>query len=410
MPAFPEPMSTQNPYAGAAADAANAAGRMASSMADNLAATARQKQQLAQQQDQAAKQEELEYWKEIGSGKAVPFEPYSVQAPDSSGLVKRTPNQPPGNGQVRDLKAFGKSLYYPTDQEKAAAKAKAAPELDESNSIAPTGELSDALTKAGWKPGQRIKPADAHTLLESLTLAIPKDESDIHYSDDPDGTLHVFHTDKKTGQSAETATFPGTGKGTAAKSAKSYQFSYHTDDAGNVHVLRGDPDSGNVDEVKVVKGAGAKRKDPDAQAAAKPPSPGQLRAVAQKKGDGLAKAEGEFQKEMQGALTPEDRQTAIGNLTRAKQAVQNEYEESLGTLTGHDVPHFDYGSQAQPAQAPAQAAAPGSVPQGGRGANAAPAQAKPQGRIRVKLQDGRTGSVDAGEFDAKTMTRLDGAK
>ena len=49
----------------------------------------------------------------------------------------------------------------------------------------------------------------------------------------------------------------------------------------------------------------------------------------------------------------------------------------------------------------------GASPTGGKGAPAPKkSAASAKSKIRVKLKDGRTGTIDASEFDAKTMTKV----
>jgi hypothetical protein len=76
----------------------------------------------------------------------------------------------------------------------------------------------------------------------------------------------------------------------------------------------------------------------------------------------------------------------------------------------------DHPGQPVPTALPAAGAPPAAKPTGGgRGAPAAPApkaaapvaaKPAPAGRMRVKLASGQTGTIDAAEFDSKTMTQL----
>ncbi|HXR40489.1 MAG TPA: hypothetical protein VN776_15415, partial [Terracidiphilus sp.] len=201
----------------------------------------------------------------------------------------------PGGGQ--------QGLYMPTPDESLASKLK-----------------TEAANKPPKEPRTRV---DTESF--SQPVLIDEESGDVKPLKIPEG---ITHTGK-----------PSAGHG--------YQFSYHTDDEGNVHVLRGDPDSGEVTEVKTVKGAGGKKKDPDAPAK---PSAAQLRLITEKKATGLKQAEqsyGKLMTDMGGAMSPEDKQAAVASLTKAKQAAQDEYEQSLSAL-GLPVQHFDFGSQAEP--------------------------------------------------------------
>jgi hypothetical protein len=166
-----------NSSLGAAADAMHGATSGASGMAGsagNIAAAlqhaSQQQQQLRQQTAQQAKEEEADYWKEIGSGKAQPFEPYA-ESKGSDGLVKRSANPPPGPGAVRTLPISGKQLYYPTEGEKSASKDKqqaftdlksalddgARPAVPQTASRAPWAS-PDSTTGAGDDPSRVVTP------------------------------------------------------------------------------------------------------------------------------------------------------------------------------------------------------------------------------------------------------------
>lgn len=74
--------------------------------------------------------------------------------------------------------------------------------------------------------------------------------------------------DPKTGKATAIQLPDGVTHNDKQEKTSKYTFSYHTDDHGNVHVLRGDPDSGDVTEIKTIKGAGSARQDDVAARAA----------------------------------------------------------------------------------------------------------------------------------------------
>jgi hypothetical protein len=189
-------MGTYNPSLGASGEAASSAMSGAGSIAAALDRAATQHQQLQQQQVQQAKEEDADYWKAIGSGQAQPFQPYT-ESKDSSGLVKRTPNAPPGPGAVRTLPISGRQLYYPTDAEKNAGKDKqqnftdvmtaldrggraASPPstLMQGGSATPTDDPTRVVTPPGGKQGYYIPTDDEKATLASAQAVKSKQALD----------------------------------------------------------------------------------------------------------------------------------------------------------------------------------------------------------------------------------------
>ena len=338
----------ENPYVGAAEGfAGSAASNMGASLRylQGLRDAAAQQQKLQDQQRSESFKNTLEIISKGGVPADMPATGGKVTNPNagpgqSSGQLGRrnTPNpDAPTDGSAITEPISGTRYVIPKKKEGEE-------KLDDSNSFVPQGDLADRLKSAGVTG--RVPYAHMGTLLEGLNKMEASPKVDVWHTTDSEGKVHVFKSDKSTGETNEVYTEPGAGKGTKPTTPKSYQFSYHTDDNGTVHVLRGDPESGEVQEIQAIKGAGPKRKDPDAADKPKPPSPAQLRAVTETKGRGLAKAEADYRKELETAITPEDKATAKANLDKAKQATQQEYEESLGALVGHDVGHFQYSDQA----------------------------------------------------------------
>ncbi len=185
---------------------------------------------------------------------------------------------------------------------------------------------------------------------------------------------------------------------------KGFAVSFHTDDHGNVTPITTNLDTMEITPGKAIPGIGTSKADPNAP---KPVTAAQLRQIVQKKGTGLQKAEDNFRKALQaqakdGLADPDAVQQAQANLTKDKQAAQDEYEEGLSTL-GLPVKHFDYGAQAQaaaPAPKPVAKAAPKAAPKPAAASNplqaqAASAQPKPQFKEgqTVKLKSGQTVTI-----------------
>jgi len=210
MPQVINPAPEPGGFISGAADAYAAGLRMTQA----LRTAAQQQQQYQDQLQQRSFENKVQLMQQGGT----PFEPYAAapgtgpstsSVPGKSLIPRNQAVEPPGKGQVVQEPISGHHYYMPTPAEKA--KAKQLP-LDETNSLVPAGELGKALQAAGLPPGQRIKPSDAHSIIEALNQAAGRSDTEIHYEKDDDGTLHVFATDKRGQSSKEIGTFKSTAK------------------------------------------------------------------------------------------------------------------------------------------------------------------------------------------------------
>lgn len=258
-------------------------------------AAAAQRQRVTQQQQQLkdAFEQELKLRKEG-------YTPYmSTTGQDPSGL-KRRDAQPVDPGRVI-TDAYGRKWVQPEAKgpdaqktfsdttsllEKGARPVDAAGNVDQNTQIPryrmdAAGNVTDTgmfgihapapegttVTPPGSKqgyfvPGEEEKAGLKSRLDASAAAAKP-------------GTPHVdtehFSSpvviDPKTGKATAIALPDGVTHNEKPEKTSKYTFSYHTDDHGNVHVLRGDPDTGDVTETKVIKGAGSARQDDIAERA-----------------------------------------------------------------------------------------------------------------------------------------------
>jgi len=271
--AFPPMMSTENPYVGAAARAgADAASGM--EMVQRLRTTAAQQQQLAYQQRQKEFAAEMEIRKEGG----VPYQPYVVDpTAGSNGLQRRAPN-PAQNDKTRVVTTpGGQQFYMPEKAEKptaspqqtysdtAALLEKGATPLNftpvpgsDPQAVSPPGSggqyyhVPTGDEKAASELANKTKQAEA--LRQLGTMDVPPELAD---------KLGLKAGAKATFHDIATAYHENLPPEKDAKQPAAH-ITTATDDAGNITITRTDPDTGKEMWTRVVKGAGVKRKDPDA--------------------------------------------------------------------------------------------------------------------------------------------------
>ncbi len=125
--------------------------------------------------------------------------------------------------------------------------------------------------------------------------------------------------------------------------------------------------------------------------------PAEARLIVKTKADGIAKADAEYRKAtfaddptQQQILTPADWKQAIRERNKAYEAVQNEYEESLGAATGNEIPHNDWADKlaASDAAKGTTSQATASPGRGGAKAPAAPAAAAPAAAAPPAITEG----------------------
>jgi hypothetical protein len=256
------------------------------------------------------------------------------------------------------------------------------------------------------------RPTEGEGLQQRLREEARKQEITHPGTDDIDTkSFNVpVHINKSTGKVTPLDLPAGVTAAEKPDKPEKYTYNHFTDDNGKVNVTRigagenGTPErwNGKAWETMPAGAAmGPRKKDPDAPPK---PNPTQLRMITSKKASGLKGAESDFSKTMQsiqerrrkvnaqpapGETAQQGQKTALGaldqeesaakdTLGKAKQATQNEYEESLGTL-GYPVDHFDYSGQQQtpaPTGGPPTRAGQTPGPTGGRGGAAAPAGAR----------------------------------
>ena len=317
-------------------------------------------------------------------------------------------------------------LYKPTEQESG-------------KTYIPGGQVAQIAKLAGWDGKTPVTADFSHALMLAYNEAQPKDEpSHIDTSGkflDKDGNPVPVMIGDKTGRvrlldlsgvknaSAQPSAQPSTPgaanggpfdtSGAAPPSAgqppaaqgggasplkfapkepadKSLHFEKDTDDEGNVTTRAFDAATAELVSRRTEK-IGPKRKDPDAPAAPKPMSAALKVQIAKTKATALAKAETEYKKALSTAITPQDREDAAAERQASWRAAQDEYEQSISTATGQDVPHNPW-ADGGPVQTPPPAAAK----------TAAPAAGKPK---TAKLSDVRAYAKKNGISEADALKK-----
>lgn len=439
MPVDGAPSLGGNPYVGAAAGAASAA----VSLMNALDAAHRQQLRLQQQQQAQAAKDLLDQTMkraDLLQKGGKPYQPY-IEQRDQSGMVHRTPN-PDVSGmdqsRVMQFPSLGDqmSVYIPTPEEIEENKEKVKDKYEGKRTAPLKQSLADEYQGAGldMKPGESYSTGmygeanaaarDHHAKKGSHTINL-KDFSDAQGNPvpvmiDDEGnvkplnlqgglqaqlagasaagsaaeaagapmapTQDLFKTGINFSQTAPKVDKPSVGglkftpKEPTPKAAKSLHFERDVNDAGDVTTTAYDPETGKRVTSETRKGLGAKRKDPDAEAKPKPPSGAQLRQVEKTKADRIIKAKQDYRKALAEALPGDDTSTATENYREALQDAQNEYESSLGALTGNAIPHNswadEYGQKSAQRAAGAQAA--GSAAKAAAGPT--PQQQQPQAK------------------------------
>jgi hypothetical protein len=432
MAQFAPMMSPENPALGAASSAASGAMQLARS----LRSAAQQQQQVQAQKDKQSMAEQLDMARLVNEGWQV-YEPSSNVQGEPGKLKTRDYTPPPAN--MVTLPTIGKQLYRPdqTAQQKQAQQRQGFTDLrtmldqgaepynggnvnqdrgtprarmDAGGNVTDTGEFG---VNTPPDPGRLITPPGGYQryyMPPKSDLLADRLHTEAAAKEPTAPTVDTEHfsapvsIDHRTGKVTALTLPDGV---THDDKTPKYTYNHFTDDAGRVNVTRigadGVPQKWDGNTWAALEGnaaLGPKRKDPDAAKPEKQATPAQLNAVEGKKRAGLVRAEVAYKKAMKdatvGGYTDPDAAKAAGDaLLKGKQDAQDAYEQAL-TEYGKPVEHVDYASQPEAAPAKAATAAAG----GGRGT------AGGGGRVRVKLPDGRTGTVDAGEFDAKTMTKL----
>ena len=316
-------------------------------------------------------------------------------------------------------------LYKPTEQESG-------------KTYIPGGQVAQIAKLAGWDGKTPVTADFSHALMLAYNEAQPKDEpSHIDTSGkflDKDGNPVPVMIGDKTGRvrlldlsgvknaSAQPSAQPSTpgaanggpfdtsgaqtapappaaAQGTGASpftfapkepADKSLHFEKDTDDEGNVTTRAFDAATAELVSRRTEK-IGPKRKDPDAPAAPKPMSAALKVQIAKTKATALAKAETEYKKALSTAITPQDREDAAAERQASWRAAQDEYEQSISTATGQDVPHNPW-ADGGPVQTPPPAAAK----------TAAPAAGKPK---TAKLSDVRAYAKKNGISEADALKK-----
>jgi hypothetical protein len=310
---------------------------------------------------------------------------------------------PPDESQVRPIPGTN-GVYMPTqeeqDQRKATAKAR----------------------EAGTDEGAKLS-----TLPDAVTTKWEKQ------ADLPEGTLK--------GLKVPPAQLREVISGLAGKSALPHIVT-STDNDGNVTTNAYDAQTGEKKWSNTEKGVGPKRKDPDAAPKAGGPTEGQkgvqarfdqkevdagvkqhdaLQDLEQKQHD-LRLAWGQVMgaKDGESVIDPKTGNQVVMSKAR-REAYQRSIDDAGKAVTRLQEKQtgirkrFGWGEFEGEKDVPATAAPPasqGETAPPAKTATAPAASAKPAtakgatGRIHVKLSNGRTGTVDAGEFDAKSMTKL----
>ena len=375
------PMDTGNPALGAAAGAASAASQTYAAglrAAQALREAAAQKQQLEQKQRQQQFQDEFEIRKAGG----VPYQPYNETAPDPSGLKKRVPNPNAGNRANVMTDSLGRQWLMPDPSAVAQGKNfsdsmqavqhggipvsdqgqvrdpndnRPRYSADEQGNLTPKGYGLNV--PASGLPGSVVTPPGGKqqyympTEDEKNAVGLRGELAKHAAKADAEGWLPPKsireHLEKKAGLqpgSLEGVSIPheavASTFGKILGAEKEDKVHIVTNDAGDVTGL--ETETGK--KLWTAKGVGPRRKDPADPNAPKPPSATQLRQVTTTKARALAKAEQDFVKARKAAAAIGDTQgakEAEDDLTKAKQAAQDEYEQSIEALVGHPMEHVE---------------------------------------------------------------------
>lgn len=386
----------------------------AASQALNGVMSALDQQATLQQQRQKAQQaqsdkDSKDHMEALNQG-AIPLDALdnSNGAPSNRPTLMKPQDLQPGQDPNRVQEIGGKRFYFPTEEEKAKAKAKPEKALDETNSVlfpddvnsklgmAPGTrhpiehaggiyDLFDKVNKAGQRPDRPVDRVDLSGDFKDgdgnpIPVAIYKDGSAAPLDTSAFGSPAIQQpavgtvTPAPASGLTQPITQPkpqGTGISFSPKKPADKPEKEGLDHWVSVAT---DPDS-SPDEVKRAKAAinlhnsntagalAAARKLADAQNE-KPLSPSAARQITQKKFNDLKSADTAYAKANAEAVTPEEKQSALAARQQARQNAQLDYEQSISAATGKDIPHNSWADNpASPAPsggsaAPATAAKP----------------------------------------------------
>jgi len=198
-----------------------------------------------------------------------------------------------------------------------------------------------------------------------------------------------------------------TAMGKKETAPKAYQHAGFTDKG---EPLSFDPETGNYEVGPRIPGMENKTKDPNAP---KPLTKAQIIRLNSDKTRGLAAAEKQFKKDVKEAVDAQGRQEAEDDLTKAKQAVQDAYEQGIEAATGAPQQHLEVsGAGKAPAAtqtAPAATTAPAAPAKGTPPAAAAPNVANME-RVRAFAKKYNMSEADAIRAAKKEGFTISGQK
>ncbi|HWE51410.1 MAG TPA: hypothetical protein VG273_16580 [Bryobacteraceae bacterium] len=302
---------------------------------------AQQEKEKQAEEQQKGLQNDFENQLKLTNAGYVPADVYANGGPPPGRPTLMTPEANP------DADTSAGTITTPSGQKYAKSKTG---KLDESNSFVISPTVAQALGEYGVdaKAGDRFPLAHSQLAVEAMKAHLGKtsldDSNSVTITQDMADKLKPHGISIKPGarvsieKAQDLKDLVNIGE-PAEKPGKGYQFSYHQDDDGNVTVLRGDPESGDVSTVKTFKGVGTKRKDPNAPPKA---SAAQLRTIESEKARALTKAKDEYQKSVTSALTDDDKRAAATRLKQDFQDAQNSYEASIADVTGAKTGHNDW--------------------------------------------------------------------
>ncbi len=377
---FPSPFPTNNPYISAAAEAGSGAAHLSAA----LAAAASQQAALKQRADAAAvarKHQDYSDLAEALKNGAIPVtdgpsdldtnpatgRPTLAASDDSLASRLGTGAQvqnPDYSFDPRRIVSRGdRSVYYPTEEEKAAVAAKA---KDNAETFVYSKAAADAVKDFPVPGLEDAKPGDRLPVrhVPAVTAAIrQKLQADAKQKDATDPATHYqvdqIFKDKaaKAGLHFEVGQWISKDMMAEARAqeemserqnkppvTKSLHWETSRDENGNVNLHAFDPETGEEVKKYTYKGEGTARKG-GAGGGTPKVSAAQLRLIGKTKSDRLEKAQQSYKKAVSEALTPEDHQQASADLKQEYQNAQLEYEQALSTALGKDVGHNSWADE-----------------------------------------------------------------
>jgi hypothetical protein len=390
------------------------------SAANQAANQKRLREQEAQAGLQRQFENELQLQKEGAQKAPLSQDPYVAPAGRPT-LMKKESQVPGGDPNAPDAvpaTPAGQTIREP----KSGVLHTNPTDLEKGKTFVPQGQLADMLEMAGHERGKPMTPADSHTLMEAINLAVPKDEAvDLDTSGkfrDAQGNPVAVMIGKKTGK-VRMLDLSGLGKNGSASTAQSapggggLPGGAFDDNAVNAAPAAGAQSGGPFsfqlpekterketpdDWIRMITDPATDPKERARATAAlelarKPGTESDkdrdltranlqadraermgeraqdrqekltatFRGFEKTKTKAIKDAVKEYRKSMATAITPEDKTAHLNQLRSDIDDAQKEYEGAIGDETGQTIPHSKW-AQAYDPDAPGDGATPKTPP------------------------------------------------